>query len=183
MINHVRTSVVMAVSLGIMLGVPIGNAKATDPANTGNQNSGGGYAKRGNCSGCDPTRLQTKPRKTKPTRQAKHAPPAKPAKNDGPDIPLPEKCKYAMPEEPGSEALKIQCNKAGYPTPHWPTRGDTAPNPQPTPEPKSLGDRLRDAERQLIQNEYDKAHGSGRPSCTNSGTTQGDVNDILSGCQ
>jgi hypothetical protein len=166
-----RGYAMIGLSLTVLLALPCGSTKAGDP-------SGDSYAERGNCTGCPPIRKAKTPPPMDPTRQAKRPPAAKTSKDD---LPLPEKCKYAMPEEPGSEALKIQCNKAGYPTPHWPTRGATA-DPQPASEPESLGDRLANAARQLIQSEYDKAHGLNPPPCHNSGTAQ-DVQDILSGCQ
>lgn len=151
-----------------------------------NSNDGQQYAKRGNCTDCPAERIQRKdlqrpsPRNATATRQAKHV---TSKKNDDP-IPLPERCRYADPTEVGSEALKIECNKAGYPTPRWPTRGDASAQPQPTPDDRSLGEKIRDAigVGDTIRSESAKAH-SQQPDCSNAeaGSAQ-DVNDILSGC-
>jgi hypothetical protein len=132
-----------------------------------------------------PIRKVKTPRSTKPIRQAKQ-----PA---SPDIPLWEKCRLLMPEEPGSETLMLACKKAKYPTPHWPhcrggvVGGECTDEPTqsgPPPESPSVGDRVRQDVHDFIQSEYDKKHGkTPPPPCANSGNLQQDVTDILQGCQ
>ena len=128
------------------------------------------------------------PRKAKTPRQAKTPRPTKPirqAKQPAtPDIPLSDKCKYLQPEEPGSEAVKLACKKAGYPTPYWPQRQGQPAQSNPEPDQPSTGERIGHALGGLVQSEYDKAHGKApRPNCTNSGDTAQEVKEILAGCQ
>jgi hypothetical protein len=148
------------------------------------------------CRSHPPTNCTLKPiRPAKTPQEAKTPRPRKPIrqtkKQAGPDIPLRDKCKYLMPEEPGSEAVKLACKKAGYPTPHWPechngvVGGECRDEPTqsgPAPASPSLGDIIRD----FKQSERDKTRGktsSEPPPCTNSGNLQQDVNKILQGCR
>ncbi len=199
-----------ALSVGLMLGAPFVASKAAEPDSTGSQSvkhkkpnttststsngtpadsPGSGaqtdgkhahtYAKRGNCSGCGETALPY------PVRNASavHAP-NKPrqAKTTLPkDWPSPDNCKYVMPDDKNWEAEKTACNQAGYPTPWSDKETSSAPAPAPTPDDRSLGEKIRDAVDVSghIQSEYDRAHGLQSAPCPNDTSN---AQDLASGC-
>lgn len=207
MISGCSISLAVLLSVGLLFGTPA--ARAGDPGSANTQadkhrkpvaksasgtttnapngasqaksKNASGYAKTGNCSGCKPTRLPYDPGKVKPIRNTNVPPAAKLPKGWA----TPDNCKYVRNDDRDAsghslwEAEKAACNRAGYPTPWSDKENSSTPAPTPTPDDRSVGERIRDAVHSGVQSEYDKAHGTQPTPCPGDSSLE---QDAMSGC-